>query len=308
MSKADVVNELHRDARRNYEHRKTIMVSIGDTYQADLIEMIPYAKVNRQFKYILTVIDIFSKFGFAIPLKTKTAKDVSSALREQLFSQGNVPRNLHTDDGGEFFSKITKKLFKEYHINHYSTYSTKKAAICEAFNKTIKRILYKKFSMQGHYKWLQILPEIIKQYNNTIHSTIKMRPKDVKPKHVQTLLQTVYRENQTIGPLKTRLKVGDRVRISRQKAMFEKGYTPNWSTEIFTIYDIRSGPPTTFLLKDYTGQKISGGFYEKEVQKTQYPDVYLVEKVLRRKGDQVLVRWLGMNQQHDSWINKKDII
>lgn len=307
MSKAGVVDELHKNARRNYERRTILQVGIQNLYQADLVEMIPYARVNRQYKYILTVVDCFSKRGFAFPIKTKTAKDVSEALRK-LFSQGFVPRNLQTDDGGEFFSKTTQNLFKEFHIRHYSSYSIKKASVVERFNRSVRARMWKLFSMQGNYKWLKILPKIVDDYNNTLHSKIKMRPIDVKKEHEKLLLRTVYQKNQTIEPIRTRFKIGDVVRISRQKALFEKGFTPNWSTELFTITSILPGNPTTFLLKDYENKKIRGSFYEQEIQKTKFPETYLVEKIIRKKGAKVLVKWFGMGPEHNGWIDKKDLL
>lgn len=307
MSKTGVVNELHKNARRNYERRTVLQVGIQNLYQADLVEMIPYASVNRGYKYILTVVDCFSKRGFAFPIKTKTAKDVSLSLRK-LFSKGFVPKNIQTDDGGEFFSKMTQNLFKEFGIHHYSSYSVKKASVVEIFNKTLKNRMWKIFSMQGNYRWLKILPKIVSDYNNTNHSKIKMRPIDVKKEHEKLLLRTVYQKNQTIEPIRTRFKVGDVVRISRQKALFEKGFTPNWSTELFIISSIQPGHPTTFLLKDYENKKIRGSFYEQEMQKTNFPDTYLVEKVIRKKGAKVLIKWLGMASEHNSWIDKKELL
>ena len=101
--------------------------------------------------------------------------------------------------------------------------------------------------------------------------------------------------------------MGDKVRISKIKQIFEKGYTPNWSTEIFTITRVARTNPVTYHLEDYYDQPVSGGFYESEIQKTFYPEIYLVEKVLKKKGERAYVKWLGLGSEHNSWIDKKEI-
>ena len=94
--------------------------------------------------------------------------------------------------------------------------------------------------------------------------------------------------------------------MSKAKAVFDKGYTPNWSTEIFTIIRIATNR-TTYHLKDYQDQPVSGGFYEQELLKAKYPDIYLVETVIKKKGSKIFVKWLGFDNTHNSWIDKKDM-
>ena len=105
-----------------------------------------------------------------------------------------------------------------------------------------------------------------------------------------------------------KFKLGDSVRVSKYKTIFEKGYTPNWSTEVFKIVKVRQTNPVTYLLEDWRGNPIEGGFYEYELLKAAVPGVYLVEKILRRKDDKVFVKWLGFDKEHNSWINKDDVL
>lgn len=107
---------------------------------------------------------------------------------------------------------------------------------------------------------------------------------------------------------KSKLRVGDYVRISKYKNIFEKGYTPNYSTEIFRIKSIQITNPVTYILEDYQGNPIKGGFYAEEIRRTRLPNTYLVEKVLKTRGDKVYVKWLGFSSQHNSWINKNEIL
>lgn len=307
MSKSQVVNELHRDVRRHFRRRKTEMRGIADTIQADLVEMIPHASQNRNMKYILTAIDIFSKMAYARPVKNKTGVEVAKALKS-IFDEINRPiKNLHVDMGKEFYNVTVTQLLDRYKIKRYSTYSTKKAAIVERFNRTLKKMMWKRFSLQGTYKWLGLLDELIDQYNNTKHRTIKMIPIDVSDLDEQRLLNTVYNYKINV-PQKIRFNVGDYVRLSKYKHVFEKGYTPNWTTEIFRIRKILYTDPIAYLLVDFEGKEIEGGVYAEELQLVKHPDVYLVEKILKRRNNQVFVKWLGFDSKFNSWIDKNDVL
>lgn len=302
--KADVVNELHKPARRVFKRRHVSIKGLKDLYQADLIELQPYAKFNKGYRYILMVINAFSKFVWASPLKSKSAKDVTAAMEKILINSS--PKNLQTDRGKEFFNQNFRKLMQTFDINHYSTFSNMKASIVERVNRTIKNKMWKRFSMQGNYRWLNILPEIVAEYNNTKHSVTGFKPKDVTKKNEKHLLSTVFNQIKTLGPSK--FKVGDFVRISKYREMFSKGYLASWSNEIFVIKKVKVTNPATYILHDQKGEEIQGGFYNEELQKVKHPDVYLVEKVLRRKGNKVYVKWLGLEKSHNSWISKNEIL
>lgn len=169
MSKLQVVHEIHRYARKNFQRRKYTMYGIADTLQADLIEMQPYKGVNRGHRYILIVIDVFSKMAYAEPLMDKTGATVARAM-ERIFrkvSEQYHINHLHTDDGKEFFNTSMKQLLEKFKINHYSTFSLMKASIVERLIRTIKHRLYTQFSLQGNYRWLTILPQVIDSYNDT---------------------------------------------------------------------------------------------------------------------------------------------
>lgn len=312
MSKEQVVNELHRSARKNFKRRHYQMRGINDTFQADLIEMIPYATQNKNYKYILTVIDTFSKFAWAMPLKTKTGKEVTTAMKHIFKSSLRIPKNLHTDQGKEFYNQLFNTLMKQNGINHYSTYSKLKASIAERFNRTLLTNLWKHFSLRGRHEWVNSLDNIIEKYNNTKHRTIKMTPSEVNKNNEQRLLNTVYKENNTYvlnnEYKRDQLKINEPVRISKHKHQFEKGYTPNWTTEIFKICKIQHTTPITYLLKDLDGNEIKGCFYAHELQRVKYPDIFLIEKIIHRKGDKVFVKWLGFNSSHNSWIKKSDLV
>lgn len=304
--KKDIVSELHKPARINFKRRRVIVKGINETLQADLVEMIPYSKENKGFKYILIVIDCFSKYVWALPIKSKNSNEVTAAMGKIVSKLSLPPKNLQTDQGTEFHNDKFKRLMKEHNINHYYVFSTKKASIVERVNRTLKNLMWKQFSLQGSYKWLDILHDIVTQYNDTYHRTIHMKPSDVNSRNEKSILKNVYTHIK-IATKNNKYAVGDHVRISKYRGVFDKGYTPNWSNEIFQIRKVRLTNPTTYLLKDEKGEDILGGFYEMELQKVKHPGVYLVEKVLKKKGNKILVKWLGFNNTHNSWIDKKSI-
>lgn len=315
MSKKDVVQELHRGARRNFPRRSYVMRGINDTFQADLVEMIPYAQQNKGYRYILMVIDVFSKRAWAKELKNKTGEEVTKAMAS-IFAEypNHIPRNLHTDQGKEFYNHQFQSLMKKHGINHYSTFSKMKASIVERLNRTILNKIWHQFSLQGSHDWLSNLQRVINEYNASHHRTIQMKPIDVTEANQSDLLKTVYKQSENpfnlykLNNRKSKFKVNDYVRISKFKALFEKGYTPNWSTEIFQISKILPTKPITYLLVDSNKDEIKGCFYQYELQKVRHPDIYLIEKVLRRKGDKLYVKWLGFDDTHSSWIEKKDFV
>lgn len=309
MSKLDLVNELHHDARKTFVRRSTEMRGISDTLQADLVEMIPYASTNRNMKYILTVINIFSKKAFARPVKNKTGQEVTRAMQSILDTFDHSIKNLHVDMGKEFYNKTMKNMLRDRNINLYSTFSGKKAAMVERFNRTLKNKMWKTFSFRGSYKWIDILSELIADYNDTKHRTIKMKPNNVNIRNEQLLLNTVYnRKWDIMSKSKAKFNIGDQVRLSKYKHIFEKGYTPNWTTEIFKIKKVQYTNPITYILVDLDGHHIQGSVYEPELQLVKFPDLYLVEKIIKTRGNQLYVKWLGFNSQHNSWINKNDIL
>ena len=271
MERQKVVEELHKPARRRYKRRKYEIRSIDETWQADLVEMIPYFKENKGFRYLLTVIDIFSKHAWAVPVKSKSGNDVSLAM-STILKQGRVPTNLQTDQGKEFYNSHFQNLMKKYKINLYSSHSNLHASICERFNRTLKNKMWIQFSNRGNYKWLDILPDLLRAYNSKKHRTIGIEPENVTLENEREVKKRFPTER--LSRKKPKYKIGDSVRISKIKNIFEKGYTPNWSTEIFTITKVAKTNPITYHVKDYYDKPVAGGFYETEIQKTKYPEIY----------------------------------
>lgn len=300
MSKRQIAIELHKPSRKTYVRRRVNVYGKNDLWQADLMEMIPFSKRNKGFKYILCVIDCFTKFAWTVPLKSKTGVEITKAMSKILAVRS--PKLLQVDNGKEFYNKTFDSLMKKHNIKKYITYSTVKACMVERLNRTLKSLIYREFTARGSRSWISFLPVLVDKYNNTKHRTIGMTP--VEADNNPTLVVLKQRK---IPNKKIKFNVGDKVRISLQKGVFTKGYLANWSTEIFKISKINKTAPPTYFLEDYSGKPIAGCFYSEEMSKTDYPDNFLIEKILRRRKNQLYVKWLGFENSENSWINVNDI-
>ena len=307
---------LHRRARKRYQTRKYYVNAIDDQWQMDLADMNDVKRENKGYRFILTVIDILSRYGFARPLKTKMGKEVAAAIKDIFNKSNRRPRRIQTDQGSEFYNAHVKRLLNDYDIELFSVKSHVKCAMVERWNRTIKTKLWKMFTVQNNHKWLDILPQVVQGYNHSKHRSIKMKPADVNSENAMDVWEHLYgKDKRHKNTLKTNIKKGDTVRISSVKGQFEKGYLPNWSREEFIVDDISTKYlPTMLSLKDYRGDPIEGKFYGEEVQKIirdPDDDTYEVEKIIRRKrkdGEQwLLVKWLGYDNSFNSWIRKRDV-
>ncbi|RWR98981.1 hypothetical protein B4U79_02968, partial [Dinothrombium tinctorium] len=193
--------------------------------QADLVEMIPYAKENKGIRYMLTCIDVFSKYAWAIPIKNKTGEEVADAF-EQIFKE-RIPANIQTDLGKEFYNS---KLLK-------------------GFNRTLKEKMWKYFSEMGNHIWIDVIDDLVLNYNNSVHRSIKMTPVKASSKDNESKVATnLYPPLKKV--YKTKFKEGDMVKIRKYKTPFEKGYKQNFTTEIFKVVKVRQTKPVTYEIED----------------------------------------------------------
>ena len=293
--------ELHKSKRKNYPRRKIIVNHIDEIFAADLVEMQKFAKLNKGYRYLLTCIDIFSKYSWVIPLKDKRGITIKNAL-QKIFKQ-RKPKFLWTDRGTEFYNKQVQDLLNENNIKLYSTNNSEiKSSVVERFNRTFKNMMYKKFTENNNTIFYNILDELVNNYNNKYHSTIKMTPIEGSKKVNENKIKNIYNFEKTKKPGK--FKIGDRVRLSLVKNIFEKSYETNWTEEIFEIYDIKYSNVPYYYLKDLNNEKLDGTFYEQELQKTKQNDLYIIEKILKTNKDKIYVKWRGYDNSFNSWINK----
>ena len=182
----------------------------------------------------------------------------------------------------------------------YSTHNEVKSVVAERFIRTLKNKIHKHMTAVSKNVYIDKLDDIVNENNNTYHRTIKMKPIEVKD---NTYIDSIKEVNDK----DPKFKVGDHVRISKYKNIFAKGYSPNWSGEVFVIKEVKNTVPWTYVINDLNGEEIIGTFYEKELQKTNQKE-FRIEKVLKRKGDKLYVKWKGYDNSFNSWIDKKDLV
>ena len=182
----------------------------------------------------------------------------------------------------------------------YSAYNEGKSVVAERFIRTLKNKIFKHMTTISKNVHFDVLDAIVNKYNNTVHKTIKMKATGVTG-------DSYAEYNEDSNKKDPKFKVGDHVRISKHKNIFAKGYTPNWSDEVFVVNKIKNTVPLTYVINDLNGEEITESFYEKELQETSQ-EKFKIEKILKRKGDKLYVKWKGYDNCFNSWINKKDLI
>lgn len=301
-----LANELHKPIKRKFPQRRVIVNGIDEIWSADLVDMQAFSRYNKGIKYLLNVIDVFSKYAWSVPVKNKTGVEITKAFQQII--KERKPKMLWVDQGSEFYNKTFQEFLKNNDIQMYHTFNEGKAVVVERFNRTLKNKMWKYFSANNTNKYLNVLPVMIKKYNNTKHSSIKMTPTEASlNKNEGKVYYQLYGKLQAFKGI-PKFNVNDKVRISKKKKMFEKGYTPNWTEEIFVISQIQNTNPITYKLKDLNEESIEGSFYEPELQKAKQ-EVFRIEKVLRKdhKKGLALVKWKGYSNAFNSWVSLKDI-
>ena len=207
------------------------------------------------------------------------------------------PNKIWFDQGSEFYNNSFKDFLKINNVEMYSTYNEGKSAVAERFVRTLKNKIFKHMTAISNNVYFDVLDDIVNKYNNTVYRTIKTKPIDITDD-----FYAEYNENCNKKILNLKL-----VTMLKYKNIFAKGYTPNWSEKAFVINRNKNTVPWTYVISDLNGEEITGSFYEKELQKTSQKE-FRIEKVLKRKGDKLYVKWKGYDNRFNSWINKKDLI
>ena len=220
------------------------------------------SKKNKGIKYLLCAIDLFSKYAFVIPLKDKKGISVTNEFNKIIKQSGTKPNKIWVDQGSEFYNNDFKKWLSNNGIVMYSTYNEGKSVVAERFIRTLKKKLYKHMTATGKNVYYNVLDDIVNEYNNTKQNTIKMKPKDVGYNNKRVYIDEHNKKD-------SKFKIVDRVRISKFKYIFAKGYTPNWSREIFIGNKINDTVRYTYNLKDLSDETIIGSFYDRELQNTK---------------------------------------
>lgn len=301
-----VAREVFAPARRRgYPTRRVEVSSPDDVWTADLAELGGLTP-GEKARFILIVIDVYSRLVWAVLLPDKKAATVRDAFQEVVSSatesgEHHPPTALWVDQGGEFVNKALEKLLREYG----TTYGPHKAAIAERFIRTLRTGTHKLSIRTGISDLATLVDTFIHQYNRRPHSTTKVKPVDAYQKtatpHSRPEPESrEYPQQDVIVP-------GTRVRVSRQRGVFEKEAVGNWSFELFLVKAVRPTNPVTYLLEDESGEPIDGAFYREELLPTRQPDGEYLTEIVGRRGNKVRVHYIGYDKKYDEWKDVRDL-
>ena len=312
---------LNVQPKNNFLRSRISSAGVNYMFDTDLMNMYPFGRYNKGFKYVLLVIDIFTRFVMTRALKSKSHVDVVPAMESIL--KERTCKVMRSDAGGEFTSYAIKQLYRKYKIKHYIAYNDGKASFAERGIKSIKNKLIRYMRANNTYKWQDVLQDITHSYNNTIHSSIGRKPSDVTNENEDKLFHDQYNSisSKDIRNAKRRsdnirasrnINIGDYVRLSIVKKPFQKEYEPKWTGELFQVYKttVRDGC-IVFYVRDLLGEVIEGSFYVQQLQKAlvQETDLYRYEKVVGRRTrngvKQRLIRWAYYPPKFDEWVSER---
>ena len=231
LENKQLADELHKPCIRKFKRRKMYFSFNDNIWGVDLADMQLISKLNEG-KYLLCVIDLFSKYAWVAPLKDKKGASIVNAFQSILNNSKRKPNKIWVDYGSEFYNNVFKNFLKDNDISVYSTHNEGKPVIVERFIKTLKNKIYKHMTTVVKNVYFDDLDDIVDKYNNTYHSLIKMKPKDVTD-------SSFVKYSEESNEKDPKFKTGNHVRISKYKNIFAKGYTPNWSEEIFVVKKIK---------------------------------------------------------------------
>lgn len=260
---------LHKARRVRFRRNKYNLANIGDFWQADLMDMQSLSRKNKGYKYILAVIDCFSKFGWCVPIKKKQPNEIIDGFKIIFGKSQYVPRNLHTDKGREFVNKPFQEFLESNNIKFFKASDpATKSSICERYIRTMKSLIYKYFTYTGTNRYCEVLESLMTLYNNRWHRSIGMAPANVNERNVLQVWKNLNKYNDVRKrPL---LKCGDYVRLAKPKTVFDKGYKPGWTNELFVIKKVVSHNQPVYKIADLAENNVTGSFYEAELQKVTY--------------------------------------
>ena len=301
---------VHREERGKFKRRRVVAPYVDYKWDVDTASCEPYMEYYKKdsdgYDYFFLAVDILSKVVLTVALRTRTGMEMVHAF-QQIFEKGREATYIRSDKGTEFANKDVKQFLKKEGIHFFVTQNIVKVSYAERAIKSIKSHIVRYMTHKQTHRWVDILPAITDSYNKTYHRSIKRSPASVKISDSVDLWKLQYQSTPKTTKTKFqkltyvasyKCKVGDLVRVSFIRRQFQREYDERWSRELFVvnIRFMRENIPQ-FQLKDYSGEIISGTFYQNQLIKAYEQETYMVEKVIssRGKGNKIeyLVRWKG---------------
>ena len=287
-----LAEELHKSIIRKFLKREVYSTFKDNIWAADLADMQLISKFNKGFRFLVCVIDIYSKYAWVVPLNNKKGVSIINAFQSILKKSNRKPNKIWVDKGSEIYNRSMKSWVEKNDIEMYSTHNEGKSVVAERFIRTIKSKIYKHMTSISKNVYINKLDDIVNEYNNTKNTTTKMKPIDFK-------VNTYIDFGKEVNDNDPKFKVGDHVRISKYKNIVAKGYTSNWFEEVFVIKKNINAVPWTYVIDDLDGEEITGTFYEKELQKIDQQE-FRIAKVIKKKGDKLYVKWKRYDNSFNS--------
>ena len=258
LRKKEIVKEIFSPVIKKFQRIQIQTHYKDECWSIDLIDRSSLAKYNKNYKFIFTIIDNHTKYAWAIPLKDKSGKSTTTAIKSLIEKKKRKPHKIWSDRGKEFYNTTFLHYLKEQNIQIYSTNSDLKAVFVERFNRTLLDLIKEPMYIEGKGNWFNHLDAALQKYNNRVHTTTKMTPFEANKKPIDP--PTFVNK-----PKQPKFQVGDFVRVPDKRNIYSKGYTTNWNRELFKIYNINKTNPVTYTLNDENGEIIQGKYYEREL-------------------------------------------
>lgn len=311
--------QTHREYHRPHHFNPYFAKCRRQFVQTDLIDVSRLKTTNRGIKYLMVLIDVFSRYLWVYPLKTKSGLDVRNALEEWLERDTDdvTPSVLTSDLGREYYNIPVTSLLAEWGVEKQKAVGTKKAAIAERVNKTLQNMIGKYLTSHKTNEYLSVLPDLVHTYNHRPHRTLnKMTPYQAdRPENKEKVLNIHHERMRAIPKRKPIYKVNDIVRVNAEAKVLtpaSRSYNPQFNPEFYYIDRINTKMPIPIyhLKAAEDHEVIEGGFYANELTLVG-GDEFDVEKVIRtrrRRGiKESLVKWVGFNESFNSWINSNTL-
>lgn len=252
----------HRKVTRPKYFRRTYASRKNDIWQIDLLDYQKYKSENNNYRYVLCMIDVYTRVLRVKPLYFKTAQSVVKAMSLLLLTLR--PKRLHGDEGGEWFNKKFKRMMEAFGCTLYHTFSKQKASIVERVQRTLRLRIARAMTHNKNHNWVFIIDRIVQSYNESTHRTLKMSPNQAAMLDNRIVYKALYPRR--IIKHHSQLNVGDIVKLKRNRKQFEKEAQSGWSTEKYTIKAKLGTLPITYSIVDSDGVEVKGSFYREQLQ------------------------------------------
>jgi len=304
---------LHKEVRNNFKRNRIYVSYINEQWEIDLLDYANLSRFNDGYKYLITIIDSFSKYLYVIPIKNKSMSEVYSKF-EILFKKV-TPSKLRSDRGKEFDNHQFRSLCARYNVKYFTTENQfKKCAIVERINRTLRIKIQRYLLHNLTKKYIHVVKHIVNSYNNSVHSSIKMRPKDVNKSNENKVFKNLYKANNLLELMKktkqSKLKFeeGDTVRQKYDPIVFDRGHNQKWSDTVYRIRKVYNKLHKPLYSLELGDSRLKRRFYPEELQKVRIDSntSWIVEKRLRYRTKnnirEVLVKFKGYPSSYNQWI------